>query len=73
VFDVSVYWPDEQGKQIFSFVFMVSSNCPAKHCEQSKLLFSAVLPVAQAPHEVLRLRSFDAVFTAQSLQATLPS
>jgi hypothetical protein len=64
--------PGEQVAQIFSSVLVVSSNCPAKHSEQTKLPFDAVLPVPQLSHEVVRLRSVDAVSLMHFLQATLP-
>jgi len=46
---------------------------PAEHLVQNVERSFDVLPAPQMSHGVLRLRSIDAVFIAQSLQATLPS
>jgi hypothetical protein len=51
---------------------VVSSNCPAKHSEQTKLPFGAVLAVPQTLHGVVRWRSVDAVSSMQFLQASVP-
>jgi hypothetical protein len=72
MFDAAVYWPSEHSEQMVSFVLVVSSNCPAKHSEQDKLPFDAVLPAPQASHGVARLRAVDAVSSRQSLHATAP-
>jgi len=60
--------PGEQGEQISS-LFVVSSNWPAKHSEQDKLPFGAVLPVPQASQGVARWRSVAAVSLVHSWQA----
>jgi len=53
-------------------MLVVSLNCPAKHSEQTKLPFGAVLPVPQTSHGVVRLGLVDTVFSMQSLQASVP-